>query len=158
MGIEDHPAVKFYLERYLTEFIAEDALWARFYIDECGRIRVLFEDDYQKLFKPDAYFMNITDRPEQLKSFKIEEVRISKVERNKVECDRKYQAVFIATNGIEWARFYVDEHGRIWARFTNTYEDLYNVDIEAENITDYPEALQRFKIKEVEVYEERIVK
>jgi len=29
----------------------------RFYIDECGRIKALFEDDYQKLFKPDAYFI-----------------------------------------------------------------------------------------------------
>jgi hypothetical protein len=157
MEIEDHPAVKFYFKKYQTEFIAEDALWARFYIDECGRIRVLFEDDYQKLFEPDAYFMNITDRPDQLKNFKIREVKVSEIERDKVECDRKYQVVFVATNGLEWARFYIDEHGKIWARFAERQEDLYNIDIEVENITDYPEALQGFKIREVEVYEERIV-
>jgi hypothetical protein len=157
MEIEDHPAVKFYFKKYQTEFIAEDALWARFYIDECGRIRVLFEDDYQKLFEPDAYFVNITDRPDQLKNFKIREVKVSEIERDKVECDRKYQVVFVATNGLEWARFYIDEHGKIWARFAERQEDLYNIDIEVENITDYPEALQGFKIREVEVYEERIV-
>jgi len=57
--------------------------------------------------------------------------------------------VFIATNGIEWARFYVDEHGRIWARFTNNYEDLFNIDIEVENITNHTEALETgFKIRE----------
>jgi hypothetical protein len=149
----EHPAVKFYTKRYHVEFIGEDAsVWVRFHIDQCGSIKALFEDDYQKLFQPNAYFINITDNPEQLKNFKIKEVRVTEVEKDEVKCKKKYQAVFIATNGLEWVKFYIDEHGRIWARFTEKYEDLFNINIEVENITNHTEALETgFKIREVEV-------
>jgi len=89
MGIEgrildpEHPAVKFYYQRYHVEFIGKMHQYGSGSIDECGSIKALFEDDYQKLFKPNAYFINITDRPEQLKNFKIEEVRVSEVERRR---------------------------------------------------------------------------
>jgi len=149
----EHPAVKFYVKRYQVEFIAEyGGAWSRFYVDECGRIKALFGYEYEKLFERDAYFSDITDRADWLKNFKIIEVRVTEVEKDEVKCKKKYQAVFIATNGLEWVKFYVDEHGRIWARFTNNYQDLFNINIEVENITNHTEALETgFKIREVEV-------
>jgi hypothetical protein len=154
----EHPAVSFYLKKYQVQFIGEDAsVWVRFHIDQCGSIKALFEDDYQKLFQPNAYFINITDNPEQLKNFKIKEVRVSEVERDKVECEKKYQVVFVATNGLEWVRFYVDECGRIWACFADDYRELFKPNVDYINITDYPESLETgFKIEEVLVCQERI--
>jgi hypothetical protein len=112
----------------------------------------LFGYEYEKLFERDAYFSDITDRADWLKNFKIKEVIVYEVEKDEVKCKKKYQAVFIATNGLEWVKFYIDEHGRIWARFTNNYQDLFNIDIEVENITNHTEALETgFKIREVEV-------
>jgi hypothetical protein len=67
----------------------------------------------------------------------------------------RYQVQFIATNGLEWVRFYLDECGRIWAVFADEYEQLFHPDAEFMDITSMPEALRRFRIEEVDVYEER---
>jgi hypothetical protein len=65
----------------------------------------------------------------------------------------RYQVQFIATNGAEWVRFYVDEYGRIWAVFADEYEQLFHPDAEFMDITGMLDELKGFVIREVDAYE-----